>query len=66
MAAQDEEAGSTASAGCDKLLVESGEYDGLNDFEDVAQTYRVVVPQGYADLAPAPLLLWLSSGGTGS
>ena len=43
-------------------LVEPGVYEGINDFEDAAQAYRVVVPEGYAELAPAPLILWLATG----
>jgi acetyl esterase/lipase len=54
---------STASAGCDEPLVEPGEYEGINDFEDAGQEYRVVVPEGYAELTPAPLILWLAAGG---
>ena len=64
-AAQDEADAvpATASAGCDEPLVEPGEYEGTNDFEEVGQGYWVVVPAGYAELAPAPLILWLASGG---
>jgi dienelactone hydrolase len=54
---------SSASAGCDAPLAEPGVYDGINDFEDAAQAYRVVVPQGYADLAPAPLIVWIATAG---
>jgi dienelactone hydrolase len=65
VAAQDVVEPSSASAGCDGPFVEPGVYDGVNEFTsdigDVAQAYRVVIPQGYADLAPAPLILWLAN-----
>jgi poly(3-hydroxybutyrate) depolymerase len=63
VAAQGEAVPATASAGCDEPRVEPGEYEGTNDFEEAGQGYWVVVPQGYAELAPAPLILWLASGG---
>lgn len=56
---------STGSAGCDAPLVEPGVYDGINelsiDARDVAQPYRVVVPQGYGERAPVPLILFPAS-----
>ena len=63
VAAQADAVPATASAGCDEPLVEPGEYEGTNDFEEAAQGYWVVVPAGYAELAPAPLILWLAAGG---
>jgi len=65
VAAQAEDGPATASAGCDEPLGEPGVYEGINDFEDAAQAYRVVVPEGYAELAPAPLILWLAAGDGG-
>jgi poly(3-hydroxybutyrate) depolymerase len=57
---------STGSAGCQGPLVEPGVYDGINelsiDARDVVQPYRVVVPQGYAERAPVPLILFPASG----
>lgn len=66
VAAQGEAVPATASAGCDEPLVEPGEYEGTNDFEEPGQGYWVVVPAGYAEIAPAPLILWLAAGGVGS
>jgi hypothetical protein len=63
VAAQDEAVPATASAGCDEPLVEPGEYEDTNDFEEAGQGYWVVVPADYAELAPAPLILWLAAGG---
>lgn len=52
------------SAGCAEPLVEPGEYEGLNVVGDVEQPYWMVVPETYADVAPAPLYyLHLASGG---
>jgi poly(3-hydroxybutyrate) depolymerase len=51
------------SAGCDKPIVESGDYEGVNDVGDDAERYWVVVPESYGQNAPLPLVLWLSSGG---
>jgi hypothetical protein len=65
VAAQDVVEPSSASAGCDGPLVEPGVYDGVNEFTsdigDVEQAYRVVVPQGYAERAPVPLILFPAS-----
>lgn len=65
VAAQDVVEPSSASAGCGGPLVEPGAYDGVNEFTsdigDVSQAYRAVVPKGYAELAPAPLILWLAN-----
>jgi dienelactone hydrolase len=63
VAAQDEAVPASASAGCDAPLVEPGEYEGTNDFEDAAQGYWVVVPADYAELAPAPLILFIAMAG---
>jgi len=66
VAAQTEEP-STGSAGCEAPLVEPGVYDGINelsiDARDVVQPYRVVVPQGYAERAPVPVILFPAAGG---
>jgi dienelactone hydrolase len=66
VAAQDVVEPSSASAGCEGPLVEPGVYDGVNEFTsdigDVVQAYRVVVPQGYAERAPVPLILFPASG----
>ena len=51
------------STGCDKPFVEAGDYEAINDVGDDAEKYWVVVPERYADNAPVPLVLWLSSGG---
>ena len=51
------------SAGCAEPLVEPGEYEGLNVVGDVEQPYWMVVPETYADVAPAPLYLHFASGG---
>ena len=53
----------SSSAGCDKPLVEPGDYDGVNDVGDDAEKYWVVVPDSYGENGPVPLVLWLSSGG---
>lgn len=50
------------SAGCAEPLAEPGEYEGLNVVGDVEQPYWMVVPETYADVAPAPLYLHLASG----
>ncbi len=69
VAAQTVDEPSTGSAGCDGPLVEPGVYDGVNelsiDARDVVQPYRVVVPQGYAERAPVPLILFPAAGGGG-
>jgi dienelactone hydrolase len=62
VAAQIDDEPSSASTGCEEPLAEPGVYDGVNDFEDAQQAYRVVVPEGYADLSPAPLILNLATG----
>lgn len=54
---------SPESAGCEQPLAEPGVYDGINDFEDAGQAYRVVLPEDYEDLAPAPLVIFLAAGG---
>jgi len=55
---------STATAGCDQPLIEPGDYEGTYDVvDDVGQEYRVVVPEGYAELAPVPLILQVGYGG---
>jgi hypothetical protein len=56
--AQDVVEPSSASAGCDGPLVEPGVYDGVNELQDVVQAYRVMVPKGYADAAPVPVILF--------
>ena len=67
VAAQDVVEPSSASAGCEGPLVEPGVYDGVNeltnDIGEVVQAYRVVVPQGYAERAPVPLILFPAAGG---
>ena len=50
------------STGCDKSLVEPGDYEDINDVGDDADKYWVVVPETYGDDGPVPLVLWLSSG----
>lgn len=62
VAAQTADEPSSASTGCEKPLPEPGVYDGVNDLGETQQAYRVVVPQGYAERAPAPLILDLASG----
>ena len=49
--------------GCAEPLAEPGEYEELNVYGDVEQAYWMVVPETYADVAPAPLYLHLASGG---
>lgn len=51
------------TAGCDGPLAEPGEYEGLSVFGEVEQAYWLVVPESYAESAPAPLYLHLASGG---
>lgn len=51
------------SAGCAEPFAEPGEYEGLNVVGDVEQPYWMVVPEVYANVAPAPLYLHLASGG---
>lgn len=67
VSAQTAEEPSTGSTGCEGPLVEPGVYDGINelsiDARDVVQPYRVVVPQGYAEQAPMPLILFPAAGG---
>ncbi|MEA2025803.1 MAG: hypothetical protein U9O18_03850 [Chloroflexota bacterium] len=53
----------TGSDGCDGSLATPGDYEHVNDFGDAGQEYWLVVPDDYADIAPAPLIVWLSSGG---
>ena len=64
--AQDVVEPSSASAGCDGPLAEPGVYDGINELSvlarDVVQPYRVVVPPGYAERAPMPLILFPAAG----
>lgn len=50
------------SVGCGEPLVEPGEYEGLNVVGDVEQPYWMVVPEKYAEVAPAPLYLHLAAG----
>ena len=68
VAAQDETPAS-GSAGCEGPLVEPGVYDGINELSidagDVVQPYRVVVPEGYAERAPVPLILFPAAAGGG-
>ena len=49
------------SPGCGEPLVEPGEYEGRNVVGDVEQPYWMVVPETYADGAPAPLYLHLAA-----
>lgn len=49
-----------AGRGCE-VLHEPGEYEGLGDFEGHEQRYWMVVPETYADIAPAPLYFHLAS-----
>lgn len=50
------------SPGCEEVLAAPGEYEGVLRVDDVEVEYWMVVPEGYADLAPAPLYLHLASG----
>lgn len=50
------------SAGCDRPLADPGDYEGVHVFGDVEQPFWMVVPEVYADVAPAPLYLNLASG----
>jgi hypothetical protein len=50
-------------AACDGRLAEPGEYEGLRVLGEVEQPYWMVVPEVYAEIAPAPLYLHLASGG---
>jgi poly(3-hydroxybutyrate) depolymerase len=43
--------------------VAPGDYETVNDHGGANQQYFVIVPESYADLAPAPLHLLLGSGG---
>jgi poly(3-hydroxybutyrate) depolymerase len=47
---------------CSEPLAAAGEYEGLNTVGAVEQSYWIVVPDSYADGAPAPLFLQLASG----
>jgi poly(3-hydroxybutyrate) depolymerase len=51
------------SSGCAAPLAEAGDYEAVNDFDGADQTYFVIVPEHYADITPAPLYLFLGSGG---
>ena len=51
------------SAGCDKPLVEPGDYEDINGVGDDAEKYWVVVPASYGQSGPVPAVVWLSSGG---
>ena len=51
------------SGGCEAPLVAPGDYEAVNDHGGANQRYFVIVPESYADLAPAPLQLLLGSGG---
>jgi len=51
----------SAGHGCEALH-EPGEYEGLNVVGDLEQPYSVVVPEAYANVAPAPLYVNLASG----
>ena len=53
--------GAATSPGCDALH-EPGEYEGAGHFDDTEQPYWIVVPAGYAGMAPAPLYIHLASG----
>ncbi|MEA3510824.1 MAG: hypothetical protein U9R51_05255, partial [Actinomycetota bacterium] len=48
--------------GCGEPRATPGEYEGLSVVGDVERPYWVVVPETYADAAPAPLYLHLASG----
>lgn len=52
-----------AGDGCAKPRAAPGEYEGLSVFGETEQPYWIVVPESYADNAPAPLYLHLASGG---
>ena len=62
-AAQDDKDMASKSAGCDKPIVEPGDYEGINDVGDDAERYWVVVPESYGQKGAVPLVVWLSSGG---
>ena len=61
VAAQTDDA-MAASAGCDAPLVEPGEYEATYEVGDFSGKYWVVVPEGYGEDAPLPLVMWLASG----
>lgn len=50
------------SSGCDVPLAEPGDYADTYVAGDSTARYWVVVPEAYAQDAPVPLVLWLSSG----
>ena len=60
--AQSEEA-PRPSSGCEVPLAEAGDYEAVNDFDGADQKYFVIVPEHYAEITPAPLYLFLGSGG---
>jgi len=49
--------------GCDEPLASPGDYEKTNVTGETERSYWVVVPESYADAAPAPLYLHLASGG---
>jgi polyhydroxybutyrate depolymerase len=49
------------SSGCEVPLAAPGDYGGTFEMDDGSDDYWVVVPEGYADAAPVPLVLWLSN-----
>lgn len=50
-----------SSVGCEAPLAAPGDYKGTFEMDDGSDDHWVVVPEGYADRAPAPLVLWLSN-----
>lgn len=49
------------SGGCEVPLAAPGDYEGTFETDDGSDDYWVVVPDGYVDAAPVPLVLWLSN-----
>ncbi len=62
VAAQSEGA-ARPSSGCEAPLAAPGDYEAVNDFDGADQKHFVIVPEHYAEISPAPLYLFLGSGG---